>query len=897
MQHKRGYADLDENFIQRYALIESIDVTPEKDSKTVLQEYCQGIGKQLPKYTLIEHTGPAHARTFKSRVDALHIYCEGTGTSKRAAELQAAEKLIKNKRITLSNQKKLAKANIEIDYISMAKLMPLPSNHRKIALVTDKLKLPACSLPLVGLALTHRSHKGKTNCSLGKDNSVLAFLGASVIEWIAFDTIIKNLSLDELSKAGGIREIVRTLVNASSISKIYDELLSQDDLLLGPGEKNLTHAAKSEFIQALFGVAFLAREANIENAQCLINDVPIFLDHFKNKPKQIDLSRDEIAPIKSVFQEKCQLLGINVKFRTNVLFRNKQRIAKPSIILESEHLTHALDIQGETQTSRMDNGKATSALESDIAQKYKNIFDQVFFSPPLPLDDKNEQYIKWIFEHTIKLAGQAGDKIGTLRVSKLLNKNLLGTKFLDFYKFEAFENSINFINELVDLQDNINKSALLKYYGHAGRDATSEKTNSLSQTLSHLETELAETDPLQEPYDLRDTYAFKRLISEATAYRLKSGEIICTTLGEIVEELTLLQRGKTNIFFQADPHEEIIEIDGAHLCLLHTLISAARQEKAVSIQISVVNEELCLAVNGFTPENQEAMFVSPLWGTLKALLPITNITTHASSVDICITSVNRKLSRKLSLEFWWQYHFRDPYELASNDRIASVLHDVKNSLLGFCFTSEYARSKSSGRERYLLAADAIGHIDTAMTALRVVKSLTKDTGTANISPIKISVFIKSLISELWSWIPNSVNLVFSPCDSLLEISTDEHRLRSLISNVVKNSVEAMNETGTIYISYKIEVELEGIEFIISDTGPGFSKEQLISLESGTPLKTSKKDGHGIGLMAVMLIAKQLGGNIVFWNGDTAGARVKIWTPSIHKQDDKGSDTNDKYSLG
>jgi sensor histidine kinase regulating citrate/malate metabolism len=99
----------------------------------------------------------------------------------------------------------------------------------------------------------------------------------------------------------------------------------------------------------------------------------------------------------------------------------------------------------------------------------------------------------------------------------------------------------------------------------------------------------------------------------------------------------------------------------------------------------------------------------------------------------------------------------------------------------------------------------------------------------------------------------------------------------------------MGGNGSIYISYNIEKELEGIEFIISDTGPGFTNEQLIALESGVSLKTSKDTGQGIGLMAVMLTSKELGGNIAFSNGENSGATVKIWVPSIYSYEDQSSE--------
>lgn len=884
IQYNLGYSRLSNEFFGRFLSLDSVDVAPEKDSKTQLQEYCQSVNRQLPSYSLLQEVGPAHSRSFKVRVNALGFHCEGVGLSKRLAELKAAENFIVVQSIKVGRKSKPVNVNKIIDYVSVAKLMQSPPNARRVGLIVEKLKLPAWSISLVGLALTHRSYSSRMPATmLGKSNAVLAFLGANVIEWLTFDMVIRHFSLDELSKAGGIREIVRLLVNQLSISKLYDELLTVDALLLGPGQKALTQATKGEFIQALFGVLFLVKRDALECAKNLIDDIPIFLEYFIHRPLSMELSRDEIVPVKTLFQERCQLLGLRVKFVTDMVLRNQQRIATPSIILESDYIDYPLRIEGDVQLSRIEGGTPNVILESEIALKNKNIFDAILCNEPFPTFESGQNlYVKWAFEHSISLAGNAGEKNGTLRISKLISKNFLGVDLLRGQCFAKFEEFIFCIDKFIGVQADGNKAGLLKYYGYAGRSLVSNSINNLSRTIGCLEAELIKADPLQESHDLQETSAFKSFISEATTYRLKSGGVTFTSLGGVVEEFKLLQRGKANIICRADFSERIIEIDGSHLYLLDILKGVSSSGEAVKIEIDVEDGELCLVVVGFTEEEQEALLLLPAWSELKVILPITSLVVSDSGIKISISSVFTGGIRELSLEFWWQYHFKDPYEVAANDRIASILHDVKNSILGYCFTSAHARNKSSGRERYLLAADASGHLDTAVAGLRFVKSFSEETGSVNISPMKISSFIKSMMSELWSWMPSSVNLIFTPCDSQLEICTDEHRLRSLITNVVKNSVEAMAGSGSIYISYSIEMELEGVEFVVSDVGPGFNGDQLVALESGVPLKTSKSSGHGIGLMAVMLTAKELGGNIVFSNGEDVGAIVKVWVPSIHK---------------
>lgn len=67
-----------------------------KDAKTSLQEWLQGRNIPLPTYTLLEESGPDNQRTFRMccRADTLRLEAIADGSSKKQAELKAAEQLL-----------------------------------------------------------------------------------------------------------------------------------------------------------------------------------------------------------------------------------------------------------------------------------------------------------------------------------------------------------------------------------------------------------------------------------------------------------------------------------------------------------------------------------------------------------------------------------------------------------------------------------------------------------------------------------------------------------------------------------------------------------------------------------------------------------------------------------
>ena len=67
-----------------------------KDAKTALQEWLQGRKLPVPSYRIVATTGQAHAQVFdvECAVEVLKVSARGSGRSRRAAEQEAAQKLL-----------------------------------------------------------------------------------------------------------------------------------------------------------------------------------------------------------------------------------------------------------------------------------------------------------------------------------------------------------------------------------------------------------------------------------------------------------------------------------------------------------------------------------------------------------------------------------------------------------------------------------------------------------------------------------------------------------------------------------------------------------------------------------------------------------------------------------
>jgi ribonuclease-3 len=69
-----------------------------KDAKTRLQEYLQGRGHSLPRYVVERVEGEPHAQIFhvSCEVDDLDLQAQGSGSSRRRAEQEAAERILED---------------------------------------------------------------------------------------------------------------------------------------------------------------------------------------------------------------------------------------------------------------------------------------------------------------------------------------------------------------------------------------------------------------------------------------------------------------------------------------------------------------------------------------------------------------------------------------------------------------------------------------------------------------------------------------------------------------------------------------------------------------------------------------------------------------------------------
>ena len=96
-----GGVEIARKFIEGHVLrgvksVEDVESIGLLNYKSVLQERAQAMGFPVPRYLTVETSGPEHAKVFTVEVKLGDRFtCRATGTSKKAASQQAAQRLIR----------------------------------------------------------------------------------------------------------------------------------------------------------------------------------------------------------------------------------------------------------------------------------------------------------------------------------------------------------------------------------------------------------------------------------------------------------------------------------------------------------------------------------------------------------------------------------------------------------------------------------------------------------------------------------------------------------------------------------------------------------------------------------------------------------------------------------
>jgi signal transduction histidine kinase len=123
----------------------------------------------------------------------------------------------------------------------------------------------------------------------------------------------------------------------------------------------------------------------------------------------------------------------------------------------------------------------------------------------------------------------------------------------------------------------------------------------------------------------------------------------------------------------------------------------------------------------------------------------------------------------------------------------------------------------------------------------------------------------------------NLQVQLTPADPMLAGSPDH--LRQILTNLLKNATEAVQENGTISVTTRDPVRVGGghyTEITVQDDGPGLPPAVMQKLFS--PVQSTKGAGHsGLGLSIVKRLVDELDG-IILCSSGSDGTRFQVLLP-------------------
>ena len=150
---------------------------------------------------------------------------------------------------------------------------------------------------------------------------------------------------------------------------------------------------------------------------------------------------------------------------------------------------------------------------------------------------------------------------------------------------------------------------------------------------------------------------------------------------------------------------------------------------------------------------------------------------------------------------------------------------------------------------------------------------------SNPVPLEINKIVRDIVRLLNSSIlfSSDVKVQLNLASELPLVSIDGGKLIQVITNLVKNAVEAMPEGGKLGITTKLSEDLRQVHLVIRDDGPGLPEQ--VRARIFEPQKTTKGGDHfGLGLSIVRNLILEMNGSIDCRTSEQSGTAFIISLP-------------------
>lgn len=217
-------------------------------------------------------------------------------------------------------------------------------------------------------------------------------------------------------------------------------------------------------------------------------------------------------------------------------------------------------------------------------------------------------------------------------------------------------------------------------------------------------------------------------------------------------------------------------------------------------------------------------------------------------------------------------------EQAWREMAKQVAHEIKNPLTPMRLSVQSFQRKFDPTDPNVIhkvdefSKTLIQQIDTMSSIASAFSNFAKMPAQQNetLNVVKIVKLALDIFNEDY--------IVFNTSDDEIIAKFDRTQLIRVVTNLVKNGIQALPENSNKTPQIIVEVNSEGplVNIIVSDNGKGISEKNKSKIFE--PKFTTKTSGMGLGLAMVKNIVETYNGNITFTSQEGVGTTFKVTFP-------------------
>jgi signal transduction histidine kinase len=203
---------------------------------------------------------------------------------------------------------------------------------------------------------------------------------------------------------------------------------------------------------------------------------------------------------------------------------------------------------------------------------------------------------------------------------------------------------------------------------------------------------------------------------------------------------------------------------------------------------------------------------------------------------------------------------------------AAVLHELNNPLhtLGLLFDELAEPNDEPTRADLIQRARA--QADRALSHLKILRSM-RSIGEPEVQRVCLDRLVGALAEDVGALAKQDSVIVRLECERSVDARADPAYVRTIVENLLDNSLCALRGSGGGSIAVLLRVEAGRAVLRVKDDGPALDpaiRETLFE-----PLRTTKTQGLGLGLPIARALARSMRGDLVLDDEDDKTFRLEL----------------------